>query len=613
MSRMTSKNLIPGLALALFWSSADAAQILSIDFNGIGAMSEITITGDAPVRFEQSENAQDKQLVLNLKGATLAKNASRKLDTSSFASPVTLVSPYLAKDGNSRIVVQFRENVTPTVTSEGNTIRIRVPNAGGDTASSSRAAESAIPPAPELGSEPPLVDAPPADPAPVAKKASNGPLEELTASMENRQFTGRPITLQVRDSDLTDVFRLIAEASGFNIIVGEDVKGKVTTSMIDVPWDQALDTILHTNRLGAERNGNILRIVTLDSLTKEKQAEMSAKLAAENAAPRITQVFPINFANLEELAGTLGKFVGSPTVGPAAAATATNFVQPDRRTNSLIIRDIPDNLSRMKKLIELLDVQTPQVLIEAKVVEVSEEFTNAFGGNLGLFFNEGQKTFWGASFSGGALTEPGALLGSITPSAKTSQFGFGRMKVLGTRAKLNSVLSLSETENKVKIVASPRTVVLNKETANILQSQPVLVPVNQVQNGITISTNSVQDANLSLQVTPIVTNEGTVLMNLNVSRDTPESLGGGEQQGVSHRNMTSKVLVESGSTIVMGGIYTSDNTEGSSGFPLLRKIPIVGWFFGNETSTKKKSELFFFITPRILNSKEAGLVESSGT
>jgi type IV pilus assembly protein PilQ len=440
----------------------------------------------------------------------------------------------------------------------------------------------------------------------------------------------------VRDADVTDVFRLIAESSGFNIVLGEDVKGKITMSVEGVPWDQALDVILHTQKLGAERNNNILRIVSLANLTSEKQAELSAKVASEASAPRVTRVFPISYAKLGDLVTVLTKFSsstsGTSAVAGASAAggAATTVVQADERTNSIIVRDIPENIERVKKLIEILDTQTPQVLIESKIVEATESFSNSIGGQLG-FGNSNSNTQFFSSFAGGDPIDPlfangtsapvfgsGAAASGAGSSSSGSSGGstpggsFGvspQLAFLPSSIRLNALLNLSESQSDIKIISAPRTVVLDKESASIVQSTPVQVPaLTSTQNG-PVSTSTIAQANLSLNVIPTITNEGSVIMQLNVSNDVPFPLAGGSQ-AVANRNITTRVLVESGSTLVMGGIYTINRSINSAGFPFLRNIPIIGALFGSETKQDQRTELFFFITPRILNLKEAGVTQS---
>jgi type IV pilus assembly protein PilQ len=653
---MTNKKycLVAGLLVGLpvlAW----AAKVTSIDFQSGTNSSEIDIHADGPITYEKQDNVGDKQIVLDLKGATLSKNASRNLDTSSFDSKVLLVSPY-SIDGqpdNSRVVIQLKDMQNVSVSQNGNMLKVSVPNGGSytpgansDSTSTSASASGSTPDADLAGSEDVAPDitrqskdsdiqvgtTSSSSRAKADKQNAVGikdKLAEFVEARETKRFTGHPITLKVRDADLADVFRLIAEASGFNIVLGDNVKGKVTLSLENVPWDQALDVILHTNKLGAERNNNLLRVVTLTDLTAEKQAELAAKLASDASAPRVTRIFPISYAKLEDLTSILLKFSGSntqatATTGGAAAGASqatTAVVQSDPRTNSIVIRDIPENILRDQKLISLLDTQTPQVLIEAKIVEATEGFQNSINGSLGfgkqtgtgqyfssfngsnpvdpLFsLNGGNSVFTnGAAASGAANgTTPGGNIG-ISP-----QFAF-----LPGNIRLNALLQLTESENNVRVISSPRTVVLDKEQANIVQSTPVLVPaLTSTQNG-PVSTVTIAQANLSLNVTPTVTNEGSVIMQLNISNDVPFNLPNSTQQAVANRNITTRVLVESGSTLVMGGIYTVTTSQSSSGFPFLRKLPIIGALFGTETDSNNRSELFFFITPRILNLKETGL------
>jgi type IV pilus assembly protein PilQ len=259
------------------------------------------------------------------------------------------------------------------------------------------------------------------------------------------------------------------------------------------------------------------------------------------------------------------------------------------------------------------------VLIEAKVVEATEGFSNSIGGQLGFGKGTGNSQYFG-SFNGANPIDPLFSVGgsnsiytngaAVNPAGQTPGGNFAlspQLAFLPGNTRLNALLNLSESENSVRIVSSPKAVVLDKEKANILQSTPVLVStIAQTANG-PVSTPTVQQANLSLDVTPTITNEGSVLMQLAVSRDVPFTFSGTTNTAVANRNITTRVLVESGSTLVMGGIYTLDNENSSSGFPILRKIPILGALFGTETNSVTRTELFFFITPRILNLKEAGL------
>jgi type IV pilus assembly protein PilQ len=580
-----------------------ATQITNIEFQGTQNPNQILIRSDTALEFEKQVNTKDQQIIIELKGAQLAhKGLARKIDTSSFDSKVSLISPYqVAEQDTVRVVIQLREASASEVTQEGNLLKISIPN---------QSLEKKIEqnPIQELS-------APVEAPTPHALPTPQDKLQEFFANRETKRFIGKPITLRVREAEVIDIFRLIGESSGFNIVLGEDIRGKITLSLVDVPWDLALDTVLNTLRLGAERNNNVLRVMTLTNLASEKQEQLKAKKAAEATAPLVTRVFPVSYANLTELQGILSKFTGS---GGGDGSVPGALVQLDNRTNSIIVRDIPDNVEKMKKLIEILDTQTPQVLIEAKIIEASEQFVSQIGGTLG-FGRSGSSTAkqYFASFSQGnpidaligtpGVFADGTAIGTAGKSG-SSTFGFTpELNFLPGVQRLNAILKLGESENQLKVVASPKTVVLNKEKGNIIQGTPVLVPGSTSIPGVgTVPVTTVQSANLSLDVKPTVTNDGNILLELAISRDVPQALDD-QNSGIAKRSLNTSVVVESGSTLVIGGIYTMTSSQNSSGFPFLRKIPILGWLFGNESETTDRSELFIFITPRIINEKEAGL------
>ncbi len=610
------------IAAAAAIASLGATAVSSIDFKNGEQSSVIEITGDGPIQFSKQENPQDNQVVLELQNSSLAKGAGRKLDTSSFKSKVSLISPYQVEGQpeTTRVVIQLREMADLQVAQDGNTLKVTVPESGGAAvaAAPQPMADEVPAPAPAPAAPPVEQPNPPAE-APVAE-APKAKLEAFMDAKENKRFSGRPITIQVKDAEISDVFRLIGEASGFNIVVGEDVRGKISVSLIDVPWDQALDVILNTKQLGAERNNNILRIVTLKSLTEEKQAQLAAKKAAEANAPRVTKVFPISYAKLGDLKRVLETFGTSQEAVVSGGGSnntlnaKTTTIDADDRTNSIIVRDIPENVEKMRKLIELLDTQTPQVMVEAKVVEANEQFSKNISGSLGIGFDNNYDQAFASFDSGNPLSR---LLGSAgvfpdgraaASAASSARFGFSpNVSFIPGVQRLNAVLNIGESESQVKVVSSPKIVVLNKETATIMQGTPVLVPTVAFQSGVgSAPATEVQSADISLKVTPTVTNDGSVLMKLDISRGVPFSFSS-NAGAIAKREISTQVVVESGSTLVIGGMYTMTSSESSGGFPFLRKLPIVGALFGSENSRNDRSELFIFITPRIVNEREAGL------
>ncbi len=613
-----------------------ASKITAIDFNGTSNPPQLVIRADGPLHYSREENAQDKQIVLEIKDAQLAKKSlERKLDTSSFNAPVSLISPYELKDqGSVRVVLQMRDNADVTVAEDGNSLRVNLAAAGDQSApvaenAAPTPAQADAPPATGAEASQPVAEGPPPQAGPndlppaaektdVATVSIDQPVNEIDSFLqrrESRSYVGKNVTLQLRETDVADVFHLLADSSGFNIVLGPDVRGKLTLSLVDVPWDLALDTVMQTLHLGGRRSANVLRIATFQTLTQEDQEQIKARLAQEANSPRVTKIFPISYANATELVTLISSFGQAAVVpGSSPVAAPPTYAQVDQRTNSIVVQDTAERMGKIQKLVEILDTQTPQVMIEAKVIEATEGFSKSIGGSLG-FGGEGSTQFVG-SFSGAnpidkLLGSPGVFAsGKDVGSASAGGGLIGaspQLSFLPGVTRLNALITMGESENSLRVVASPKTVVLNKQQAQITQGTPVLVPTVQVIPGVGQSVvNQVSQANLSLQVTPTVTNDGSVLLKLQVQRDIPIQINS-SQSGIGNRNLTTNVMVESGSTLVIGGIFTMSQQQTSSGFPILRKIPIIGALFGTETESTDRSELFIFITPRILNEKEAGL------
>ena len=580
-----------------------AATVNSVEFLNGAASSEILLRSDSPLEFEVQKNSEDRQVTLLLKGSSFAKKAMRRMDTSSFDSPVSLLSPFneSADDQPAKLVVQLRNSVEPEIKSEGNVVRLILAKGSSQVQTS-------------VNEDKPLADSAGSTELDSTELPGDKNLDQFIQSQSTKRFAGRPITLQLRDTPIADVLTMIGEASGFNIILGDGVDGKITLSLIDVPWDQALDVVLSSKRLGAERKNNVLRVTTLANLTTEKEEQVRAKLAMERAAVRLTRVFPINFAKLQDLQKVLSNFImssmdplrtaGAAGAGGAAPGFSSSSVQIDDRTNSLIVQDTYENLEKMRKLIEILDVQTPQVLIEAKIVEASENFGKGLSGSLGFSRINGQGRGVGGSFSGGSSTDglTGAALGgnSIGGTVGYSPTIAFLPPVID---RLNLLLSMEETEEKIKVISSPKMVVLNKKEATILKSTPTTINQTVVSpGGPPIVTQTIVQANLSLKVTPTVTNAASILLQMDLSRDAVVN------NIAAPRNLKTEVIVDSGSTLVIGGIYSSDETDRKNGFPFLKDLPFVGWLFGASSYRRDRSELLIFITPRVLNEQESGLI-----
>ena len=570
-------------------TSAWATQIDGVQFKFEDNQSVIEIDGKDLGGYQKSEKKNPPQLILTFDDATLAADAVKKLDTSSFKSNVLQVSTYpLAAEGGkpaqARVVIDFKKSSEYTFNDSDGKLEVKI----ADAASTA-----------EVTSTPsPLVDEKPA--------ATPEPLSQAVTAEQDKKFTGSPISLNLRDADVHDVLRMISDTSGFNIVIHPSVTGKITVALDHVPWDQALEVVLTTLKLGAERNGSVLRVLPREMLLSEKQQELDTKKLASQSAPRITRVFPISYSDLAQLSTLLTSFANAQNTAPGNSGIPTT-IMVDATTQSLIVRDTAEGLDRIRKMIQFLDVQTPQVMIEGKVVEATEGFSNSFGGSSGI----GGARY---GFSGNGVSN---LIGAPVVGAGTGSIGaagsgvFGAADIFsisGRVISVNASLSIAESENKIKVVSSPKTVVLSGKTASITQNTSVGVLLITPATANSPSTQSIQSiqANTRLNVTPRVTNDGSVLMKLDLSRDII-SQANPQAPVTEPRTMNTEVIVDSGSTLVIGGVLNLDESRTESGIPILRKIPLIGWLFGSESTQKTKTELMFFVTPRVLNQKKTAL------
>jgi type IV pilus assembly protein PilQ len=438
------------------------------------------------------------------------------------------------------------------------------------------------------------------------------PLDTVVNSAKDKKFTGSPITLKLKDADINEVMRLIGEASGFNVVVSPGVSGKVTVSLEDVPWDQALDVVMTTMNLAAERSESVLRVMPRDVLIKEKQSLLDAEKIASQTAPRITRVFPISYSDLTQLSTLLNGFLSTAQSAGRSDQSASGLasIQIDQNTQSLIVRDTAEGVERVRKMIALLDVQTPQIMIEAKVIDASESFTHTIDGKFGINAGGSSLSINGATLAGAPTSGTGLAPSS---SAQSAAEGLNAVKFgIGSTFSLNAVLDYSEAENKAKVISSPRLMVLSGKTANITQGSSIAITVTTNTAAGSQTATSFIPYNTSLSVTPRATNDGSVFMKLNLQRDVVQA-DANNATSIAPRNINTEVVVDSGNTLVLGGVQSTSESSGSRGFPFLRKIPLIGWLFGKESENADKNELMFFVTPKIVNAKKTSLGEGGAS
>ena len=419
------------------------------------------------------------------------------------------------------------------------------------------------------------------------------------------KYTGEPISVNLKDVDLKDFFRLIHEISGLNVVLDPNVHGTLTVVLDDVPWDQALDIVLKNNDLARELEGNVLRIATVDTLKKEADGRRAQVEAEAQAVEKVSVTRFLSYAHAKDVMVTVKKFLSQ-----------RGDVVADERTNAIIVNDIPKVIPVIDRLLTQLDRKTQEVEIEARVVAATRQFARDIGTQLGFGWGNGHSAIGGASSVGsspttvggltpGYITVPGSgsttgssipLFSNLGSTSPTSGFTF--LNASNT-VRIDAVLTMAESRGLLKVLSRPRVVTQNNIQA--LVKQGVRVPiVTQAQLGGPPTVTYV-DAFLRLTVTPQITSENTIFLNVDVENTTPNF--GQEVQGnpeLITQQATTQVLVTDGGTVVIGGVIQTQNSINITQVPILGNIPILGNLFKHTQVNTSNQELIFFITPRII-------------
>jgi type IV pilus assembly protein PilQ len=563
-------------------------EIKSVNFTQEGEVSKLVIELDKEIMAERFHVSEDKQIILDLKNVKASSKLLRGIDTSEFPGSTVFISGY-KKPGSSndiRFAIQLRDNVRSVLENKNKSIVLNIENRFGVFSQAKlKNTQSSLPTQVEdlVGINVPK------------SNSLEDILENLTLSGP-KKYIGKRISINVKDIPIPDLLNMIADTSGFNIIIDQQVAGlpPLTLSLTNTPWDQVLDTIMSLSKLVAQKNANILLIKTLAKANQEKEEEIKATQLKQGLEPLVTRVFLINYSALGDIQKIVRDYL-TPT-------RAT--MQSDERTNTLIVKDTVESIERIKKIIETLDTQTPQILIEAKIVEANENYSKSIGLQNGIRFGYDPVV---PTANLGVNTGPGFSFSSV--SGQGGALGMS-VAVYKRLLNLNFNLDLLETEAKGRIISSPRIVTQNKKPATITSSEQTPFRVFQPATGQNPAVTTYQNvsATTSLSVTPQVTNDGAISMLITLQKS---EFGTAPQEGpppMNTRNMSTNVLVDNGSTVVIGGLYKTSSLTSESGIPFLKDIPLIGWLFRNPLNeTNNKSELIAFITPRILNQEEAGL------
>ena len=437
-------------------------------------------------------------------------------------------------------------------------------------------------------------------------------------------YGGQKLSLNFQNIEVRSLLQVIADFTNFNIVTSDSVTGAVTLRLQDVPWDQALDIILQAKGLGMRKTENVIWIAPKDEILAKEKLELESKVSVLNLEPVRTQSFQMNYAKADDIAKQLtgaggGEKSAGRTLSPRGSATA------DPRTNQLFVTDVPSRLEQVLQLLQKLDVPVRQVMIEVRIIEAGDSFGKSLGVKFGAtdlraqqggdggyqIGSSSNRIVLGNSYSdavassgaGGSVNTSGSFvnLPATAPIGATglpATFALSIFSSLSNRF-LNLEISALEADDKGRVVSSPRVVTADGKKAVIKQGDQIPYQTCD-KNGS--CTTTFKDANLKLEVTPQITPEGAVIMDLDVSKDT-KGVDTAAGPVISGKNVTTQVLVENGGTVVIGGIFEQTESTNETGVPWLRGLPVIGNLFQAKTRSDKKTELLVFVTPRIITEK----------
>jgi type IV pilus assembly protein PilQ len=561
-------------------SAAVEIKDLSFDEREDGGRVQLKLSGAATWKVDRPD---PRSAVLTLENVKLPKKLERSLDTSELQTPVKMVSAFTVPGEGQRVrvVVAADGAIEESVTQGNGALSWQLKVQGVKTEQVAVAQRT-------------------------AGFTSEAPSYAAEGAPEQARYRGKKVSFEFKDIDIQNLLRVIAEISKKNIVVADDVSGKVTIRLRNVPWDQALDLILRTKGLGKEEVGNIVRVAPLKTLEEETRLRQERKKSLVAQEDLLVNLVPVNYAVAADMASRVKDVLSD-----------RGTVTVDTRTNVLIVKDIRANIEKARALVRNLDTQTPQVLIESRIVEANTSFTRSLGvqwggqgragastGNpTGLAFPNFLAVTGGAASAG---TEPGlpaqpnfavnlpAAVGQGSGGALGFVFGSA-----GGALNLNLRISAAETEGFVKTISAPKVTTLDNSTARI--SQGVSLPYSQT-SAAGANTTFVE-ARLSLEVTPHITQDGSILMAINAQNNQPDpaNTGANGQPAIQRKEANTQVLVKDGDTTVIGGIYVRRGSSTTQSVPFLSKIPVLGLLFKSNSERDDRQELLIFITPRILN------------
>ncbi|HEY0975458.1 MAG TPA: type IV pilus secretin PilQ [Solimonas sp.] len=499
------------------------------------------------------------QIVATFRNTALPANLERRLDVLDFATPVKFVD--IRREGiNSQVLI------TPSAGAEF------------DQAAYQSGDQFTI----EL------------QPVSAEKK------EEL--AREAPEYTGERISLSFQNVDIRSLLQIIADVAGTNMVISDDVQGQIAMRLQNVPWDQALDIILKTKGLGVRQQGNVMLVAPVEELAKRERAELEAEKQKKELSPLRSEIIQVNYARASNIRALLAS-------ENTSMLSERGRISVDDRTNTLLVLETREKIAEMRNLVARLDIPVRQVLIESRIVIANEDFAREIGTRFGVN-TIAQRGNTRIGQSGGNLGSRDVIAGNIpslddsyvvnlpTQSTPAGRIGW---TILGADFLLDLELSALQSEGRGEVISTPRVVTANGKQAMIEQGREI--PYQSAAGGGAVAQTEFKKAVLSLTVTPQITPDDRVVMDLGVTNDSQGedvSTGLGSAPAIDTRRLDTQVLIRSGETVVLGGVFQQENRRSAGKVPLLGDIPLLGALFRNSTRSDNKRELLIFVTPRVL-------------
>ncbi|MBF0475235.1 MAG: type IV pilus secretin PilQ [Deltaproteobacteria bacterium] len=614
-------------------ASGSKAKIKAIQFKIIpGGNSRVEVVADQPVKADVIDIG-GKTVVLRIPNSELPKKLRHPVEAMPPTSVVKKITPRSSADapGATDVTIQLRAAAPHNLVAADDVLMLDFSGSQSaasksqprtmaanqsETSKNSPESISAVAPAksgsgrigptPGMGSS---SDRQPATPELIAaikdiekdSDKSTGPASKTKQDEEisrgTKIYTGQKVSLDFQEADIKNIFRLLSEVSTLNIIVSDDVKGKITLRLNNVPWDQALDLILTEKNLDKLNKGNVIWIAPKKTISAERTTELEAfKKQEELKRDRreleevVTDYIPVNYGNVEDVAKQVKEI-------KSARKDAT--VTVDNRTSTLIITDTRAKIDQAKYLIKILDRATPQVMIEARIVEVTKEYKNTLG------------VQWGGSVTGGASAITAGVAGgtspalvNLLPSTAIGAMGISFGRLLGTNlVTLDAQLQAMESLNEGKVISAPRVATLNNQKAMIKQSDSIPYRTANDQGVIVYKTF---EAALQLDVTPKIAPNDSIILDVQAKTEVPFSVTNSDVPGKHTKEAKTNLMVRNGETLVIGGIIRNEDQTSQAGVPLLSRMPFLGYLFKTTSKDLTNSELMIFITPKIITMDQPG-------